>query len=346
MDRSKKKFDVAIVGATGLVGLEMLSILEERNFPVNNLYLFASDISAGEEKEFHGKPIKIQALNSETINSTKVDISFWSIGAQLSQQYIPHASKAGWISIDNSSAFRMEKEIPLAVPEVNPEVLKGTKSGAIIANPNCSTIQLVQILKPIDDAFGLKRVVVSTYQSVSGSGKLAMKELEEQTTAILNLKADKIEPSVYPHQIGFAVLPHIDDFLPNGNTKEEMKMVNESRKILSLPTLPITATCVRVPVFGSHSESVNIEVNKPIAPKEVRSLLSETPGVKIIDDPSKCLYPLNTDASGKDETFVGRIRVDDSVKHGVNLWVVSDNLRKGAALNAIQIGEYLISHNT
>ena len=342
MSPSKKAFKVAVVGATGLVGQEMLSTLEERKFPVQEILLFASEISAGESLNFKGKPIKIQALNKETIEKSGVDISLWSIGTELSKQYIPIASKKGWICIDNSAAFRMDKGVPLVVPEINPTALKRCSPGTVIANPNCSTIQLVQVLKPLHDRFTLKRVVVSTYQSVSGAGKLALQELEEQTVALLNSRT--ASPKVFPHPIAFTILPHIDDFLPNGYTKEEAKIINESRKILSLPDLAITSTCARVPVFYSHSESVNIEFQKPVNIKEIRQLLSKTPGVKVEDDPSRALYPLNTEASGKDETFVGRIRLDESVKSGINLWVVSDNLRKGAALNAVQIAELVASH--
>ena len=334
-----KKFDVAVIGATGLVGQEMISVLEERKFPINNLHLFASEISAGEKLNFSGKDITIKALNKKNIESTKVDIALWSIGNDLTKQYMPIANECGWISIDNSSAFRMEKNVPLIVPEVNKDALKGVKRGMVISNPNCSTIQLVQILKPLSDKYGLKRIVVATYQAVSGAGKLAMKELEKQTVDLLNGR--NITSEVFPHRIAFTILPHIDDFLDNLYTKEEMKVINESKKILSLPKLQITATCVRVPVFHSHSEAVNIELNKPCSVKDVTSLLSKTAGVKVIDDPKKFKYPLNFEAAGGDETYVGRIRLDESVENGINLWIVSDNLRKGAALNAVQIAEII-----
>lgn len=336
---NKMKFDVAVVGATGLVGQEMLSILEEREFPIKNLYPFASEISAGEKIHFNGKDITIIALNKKNVESTKVDLALWSIGSELSLEYIPLAIKAKWINIDNSAAFRMEKDVPLIVPEVNGDTLNDIKRGMVIANPNCSTIQLVQILKPLNDRYELKRVVVSTYQAVSGAGKLAMKELEEQTVDLLNGRS--ISSQVFPHQIAFTILPHIDDFLENLYTKEEMKVINESRKILNLPELKITSTCARVPVFHSHSEAVNIEFKKPCSLKDVRSLLSGTEGVKIVDDPKRFVYPLNVEATGKNETYVGRIRLDESVESGVNLWIVSDNLRKGAALNAVQIAELI-----
>lgn len=337
MVTKKTSFNIAVVGATGLVGQEMVSVLEERKFSVKTLYPFASEISAGEKIAFNGREVTIMALNKKNIESTNVDIALWSIGSELSLQYIPIATKAKWINIDNSAAYRMEKDVPLIVPEVNKADLIGVKSGMVIANPNCSTIQLVQVLKPLSDKFGLKRVVVSTFQSVSGAGKLAMKELEDQTVNLLNGK--KISKQVFPHQIAFAILPHIDDFLDNLYTKEEMKVINESKKILNLPNLKITSTCVRVPVFHGHSEAVNIEFNKPCTLKDVRSLLSNTEGVKIADDPKRSIYPLNVEATGKDETYVGRIRLDESVENGINLWIVSDNLRKGAALNAVQIAE-------
>ncbi|OGQ34539.1 MAG: aspartate-semialdehyde dehydrogenase [Deltaproteobacteria bacterium RIFCSPHIGHO2_12_FULL_43_9] len=333
------KLDVAVVGATGLVGQEMLSILEERKFPVKNLYPFASEISAGEKVKFNGEEVTILPLNKKNIESTSVDIALWSIGSELSLEYIPVAIKAKWINIDNSAAFRMEKDVPLIVPEVNGDKLNSVKRGMVIANPNCSTIQLVQILKPLHDQYGLKRVVVATYQSVSGAGKLAMKELEEQTVNLLNGRS--ISKQVFPHQIAFTILPHIDDFLDNLYTKEEMKVINESRKILALPDLKITSTCARVPVFYSHSEAVNIEFRKSCSLKDVRSLLSHTEGVKIADDPKRFVYPLNVEATGKNETYVGRIRLDESVESGINLWIVSDNLRKGAALNAVQIAELI-----
>jgi len=334
-------FRVAVIGATGLVGKEMLAILEERNFPVKEIFLFASELSAGEKIPFRGEEIEIRALNNDSISSTEVDISLWSIGAELSKKYIPLASKNGWICIDNSSAFRMDDEVPLIVPEVNAPAVQECVPGLIIANPNCSTIQLVQILKPLHKQFDLKRVVLATYQSVSGAGKRGSEELGDQTVKLLN--SQKVESKVFPHPIAFTILPQIDDFLPDGYTKEEVKVMNETRKILELPDLPITATCARVPVFSSHSEAVNIEFNERITVEEVRELLSQTPGVKVEDDPTRSVYPLNTEAAGKDETFVGRIRIDESVEHGINLWIVSDNLRKGAALNAVQIAEMVSS---
>jgi aspartate-semialdehyde dehydrogenase len=327
---------VAIVGATGAVGEEMRKILEERGFPLSSLKLLASHRSKGKRLDFKGEEIVVEELNEKSFKD--VDIALFSAGASVSKEFVPFAIQNDCIVIDNSSAFRMEKEVPLVVPEVNPEDLKNHRG--IIANPNCSTIQMVVALKPLHDNFILKRVVVTTFQSVSGTGRKAIHELYEQSKAFL--KKRPLKKGVYPHQIAFNVLPHIDVFLENSYTKEEMKMVNETRKIMHLPELRITATCVRVPVFISHSESVNIETEREISAEKAREILSSAPGIKVEDDPSQNLYPLPINATGKDFTYIGRIRKDESVQNGLNFWIVSDNLRKGAALNAVQIGETLI----
>ncbi len=329
-------YRVAIVGATGAVGEEMRKILEERNFPVSSLKLLASYRSKGKRLNFKSEEISVGELNETSFKN--VDMALFSAGASISREFAPLAAKNDCIVIDNSSAFRMEKDVPLVVPEVNPEDLKNHQG--IIANPNCSTIQMVVVLKPLHDNFKLKRVVVTTFQSVSGTGKKAIQELYEQSKDFLEGKP--LKKNVYPHQIAFNILPHIDVFLENAYTKEEMKMVNETRKIMHLPELKITATCARVPVFVSHSESVNIETEKEISVEKAREILSSAPGIKVEDNPSKNLYPLPIRAAGKDYTYVGRIRKDESIENGLNLWIVSDNLRKGAALNAVQIGETLI----
>jgi aspartate-semialdehyde dehydrogenase len=334
----KEKYNVAVVGATGAVGNEMISILEERNFPVDRLKLLASTRGAGTRMEFHGKPYTVEVLNENSFAG--VDIGLFSPGGSVSQKFAPVAGKAGCVVIDNTSAFRMDPEVPLVVPEVNPHAIAHYKAKNIIANPNCSTIQMVVALKPIHDAAKIRRIVVSTYQSVSGTGKRAIRELENQVLAIY--KQQEIKKEVYPHQIAFNCLPHIDVFLDNGYTKEEMKMVNETRKIMEDDTIRVTATTVRVPVFYSHSEAVNIETEKKLTADEVRKILSRAPGVLVVDNPKFAEYPLAIDAAGKDETFVGRIREDESIPNGINLWVVSDNIRKGAALNAVQIAEILI----
>lgn len=332
-----RQYNVAVVGATGAVGSEMIKTLSQRDFPVKELRPLASSRSAGRSIEFKGEEITVSELKKGSFEG--IDIALFSAGGGVSKEFAPIAAKAGVVVIDNSSAFRMEPDIPLVVPEVNPEALKS--GPGIIANPNCSTIQMVVVLKPLHDAAGIKRVVVSTYQSVSGTGWKAMEELRIQSEAVL--KGEKVVKEVYPHQIAFNILPHIDVFLENGYTKEEMKMINETRKIIGDNSLAITATTARVPVFLSHAESVNVEFYKPLSPDQAREILSNAPGVKVIDDPSRNLYPLSIDAAGRDETFVGRIRKDESVDHGLNLWVVADNLRKGAALNAVQIAEEMIT---
>ncbi|MBI4826518.1 MAG: aspartate-semialdehyde dehydrogenase [Nitrospirae bacterium] len=339
MLKKKDKYTVAVVGATGAVGNEMVSILEERNFPVGKLRLFASERSEGNTLDFHEKPVTVEVLKADVFKG--IDIALFSAGGDRSIEFAPIAAKAGCVVIDNSSAWRMDPEVPLVVPEVNPHDLKWHKG--IIANPNCSTIQMVLPLKPIHDTARIKRVVVTTFQSVSGTGKKAMDELLEQSAAFLNFK--DIKPKVYPHQIAFNCLPHIDSFLDNGYTKEEMKMINETRKILGDASLRITATTVRVPVFKCHSESVNIETEKKLSADEVRALLSGTDGIIVYDAPEKNIYPLPIYVAGKDETYIGRIREDESVENGINMWIVADNIRKGAALNAVQIAEKLIEKN-
>lgn len=334
----KKAYNVAIAGATGMVGKEFLKILEERKFPVGELKLLASERSAGTRMEFKGKYYPVTLLDAETFKG--VDIGLFSPGAQVSAIHAPRAAKAGCVVVDNTSHFRMDPDVPLVVPEVNPGDIAKYKKKMIIANPNCSTIQMVVALKPIHDAFKIKRIVVSTYQSVSGAGKEAMEELSDQVRSLFNMKA--AEAKVFPHAIAFNCLPQIDSFLDNGYTKEEMKMVDETKKIMGDNSIKITATAVRVPVFIGHSESVNIETERPISPEEVRRLLEKAPGVKVLDDTKNKIYPMPVDAAERDETFVGRIRRDDTVPNGINMWIVADNLRKGAALNAVQIAEILI----
>jgi aspartate-semialdehyde dehydrogenase len=336
MLKKKDRYVVAVVGATGAVGNEMISILEERNFPVESLRLFASERSEGIELEFSGQKISVETLNEDSFKG--IDIALFSAGAERSKIWAPIAAQSGCVVVDNSSQWRMDPDVPLVVPEVNAHDLKWHKG--IIANPNCSTIQMVVALKPIHDAAKIKRVVVTTFQSVSGTGKKAMDELLQQTADLLNFRP--IQKNVYPHQIAFNVLPHIDKFLENGYTKEEMKMVNETKKIMGDNSIRVTATTVRVPVFRGHSESVNIETEKKLTAEDVRKILSAAPGIVVLDEPEKNIYPLPVDCAGKDPVYVGRIREDESIESGINIWIVSDNLRKGAALNAVQIAEELI----
>lgn len=338
---SPRELRVAVVGATGAVGREMVAVLEERQFPVSELIPLASERSVGLELEFHGSPVTVQKLDRDSFKG--VDVALFSAGGDVSKEYAPYAIADGCIVIDNSSQWRMHDGIPLIVPEVNSNALRDALNkrpaghGLIIANPNCSTIQLVVVLKPIMDTVGLERVVVSTYQAVSGAGQKGMDELFEQVGSIFN--QEECKPKKFPHQIAFNCIPHIDVFLENGYTKEEMKMVLESRKIMECHDLRITTTCVRVPVFCCHSESVNIETKKPLSPEMARELLSKSPGIIVLDDTSNNDYPMNIELGGTDATYVGRIRKDESVVNGLNLWVVADNLRKGAALNAVQIAE-------
>lgn len=325
-----RKYNVAIVGIRGAVGQEMYKILKERNFPVNQLKLLSSSIAEGEGLSIDG--IEYEKLTKDSFQG--IDIGLFSPGAAVSKEFAPHAVKAGCIVIDNTSQFRMDPDVPLVVPEVNPEDI-GNQKG-IIANPNCSTIQMVVALKPLHDYAKIKRVVVSTYQSVSGAGTPAIEELKLQT------KNKNHAPSAFLHPIAFNLIPHIDVPERDFYTKEEIKMVNETVKIMHDANIKVTATCVRVPVFRAHSESINIETERKITREKAIELLSKAPGVKVIDDLNNSLYPLPIDAEGKDDTFVGRIREDNSRENCLNLWVVSDNLRKGAALNAIQIAEELI----
>jgi aspartate-semialdehyde dehydrogenase len=336
MLKKKDRYIVAVVGATGAVGNEMIRVLEERKFPVEKLRLFASERSAGKSIAYNGTDVAVELLTDKVFSG--IDIALFSAGGDRSKTYAPAAAKAGCVVVDNSSAWRMDPEVPLVVPEVNPHDLDWHKG--IIANPNCSTIQMVVVLKPIHDAAKIKRVIVTTFQSVSGTGKKAMDELLNQTSEILNFK--DVTPSVYPHQIAFNCLPHIDTFMEDGYTKEEIKMVNETKKILGDDSVKVSATTVRVPVFRCHSEALNIETEKKLDPNDVRALLSTAPGIIVYDAPEKNIYPLPTVSADKDEVYVGRIRNDDTIANGINMWIAADNLRKGAALNAVQIAEVLI----
>ena len=334
-----KTFDVVIVGATGAVGEALIEILEQRNFPVGELYLLASERSAGSSLKFKNKSINVSDLAE--FDFSKAQIGLFSAGGSISEVYAPKAAAAGCIVIDNTSHFRYDDDIPLVVPEVNPEAIAGYTTRNIIANPNCSTIQMLVALKPIHDAAGIKRISVSTYQAVSGTGKSAIEELAGQTAQLLNGREAKTE--VYPQQIAFNALPQIDVFLENGYTKEEMKMVWETKKIFADEEIGVSATCVRVPVFYGHSEAVQIETKKEISETDARALLESAAGVTVIDERSDGGYPTAVKhASGQDDVFVGRLRKDISMPNGLNLWVVSDNVRKGAALNSVQIAEVLI----
>ena len=328
-----KKYNVAVVGATGMVGRTFLKVLEELQLPVENYYLMASKRSAGSKVEFMGKEYVIEELTEKSFDKD-IDIAFFSAGGSTSEKFAPIAASKGVVVIDNSSAWRMDPTVPLVVPEVNPDDI--LKHNGIIANPNCSTIQAMVALKPLHDKYTIKRVVYSTYQAVSGAGMAGWQDLEG------GLKGEA--PKKFPHPIANNCLPHIDVFLPNGYTKEEMKMVNETRKILGDDSIRITATTVRVPVFNSHSESINLEFEKQFDIDELKKVLAEAPGIVVQDDPENNVYPLATNATGTNETYVGRIRRDESVESGVNLWVVADNIRKGAAANAVQIAQKLISY--
>jgi aspartate-semialdehyde dehydrogenase len=326
---------VAVVGATGAVGTEMIEVLEERKFPVTRLVPLASTRSAGGTVIFEGNEVPIEVLTKDSFAG--VDIALFSAGAELSREFAPIAVKAGAVVIDNSAAWRMTPEVPLVVPEVNAHDIQRHKG--IIANPNCSTIQMVVALKPLHDQAKIKRIVVTTFQSVSGTGKDAMDELMAECQDLLSFKS--ASPKVYPYQIAFNCLPQIDDFLPSGYTKEEMKMVHETRKIMGDQSIHVTATTVRVPVYVGHSEAVNIETERKLSANEARAILSTAPGVLLYDDPAHKIYPMPLEVAGKDEVYVGRVREDESIANGLNLWVVADNLRKGAALNAVQIAEHL-----
>ena len=331
------KFKVAIAGATGNVGREMLDVLAERRFPVSEVIALASSRSVGHEVSFGDKVLKCR--NLETYDFTDTDICLMSAGGEVSRVHSPRIGAKGCVVIDNSSAFRLDPEVPLIVPEVNAGAVAGFVNKYIIANPNCSTAQLVVALKPLHDRANILRVVVSTYQSVSGAGKEAMDELFAQTRAIY--VSDPIEAKKFPKRIAFNVIPHIDVFMEDGFTKEEWKMTAETKKILD-PKIKLVATCVRVPVFIGHSEAVNIEFERPISPEEAREILREAPGVLVIDKREPGGYITPHEAAGEDATYVSRIRCDPTVEHGLALWVVSDNLRKGAALNAVQIAEALV----
>ncbi len=333
-----KQCNVAVVGATGAVGQQMLEVLAERNFPIKELRLLASERSVGKFLEFNGEQHMVQLLDKDAFEG--IDIALFSAGGARSEEFCPIAAAAGAICIDNSSAWRMDSEVPLVVPEVNPKDIAQYSKKGIIANPNCSTIQMVVALKPLHDAAKLKRVVVSTYQAVSGTGRNAIDELRMQSGELLNGRP--ADCKVYPHQIAFNCLPQIDDFLDNGYTKEEMKMVNETRKIFGDDTIGVTATTVRVPVFYSHSESINIETEQKLSAAQAREILAVSAGVQVVDDIANLEYPLAVAAAGQDLTLVGRIREDESIANGLNLWVVADNLRKGAATNAVQIAEIVL----
>ena len=335
--KRKALYTVAVVGASGAVGTEMIEILEERKFPVGELRPLVSARSAGTSISFRDHDVLLHELTA--LSFAGVDLALFSAGAEISRKFAPLAVQAGAIVIDNSAAWRMDPKVPLVVPEVNKEDL--ARHEGLIANPNCSTIQMVVVLQPLHKAARIKRIVVTTFQSVSGTGKEAMDELLEESRDLLSFK--EVTPSIYPHQIAFNCLPHIDDFLPTGYTKEEMKMLDETRKIMGDDSIQVTATTVRVPVYVGHSESVNIETQMKLSANEARALLAEAPGVMVYDDPVHKIYPTPIDVAGKDDVYVGRIREDESIPNGLNLWIVADNLRKGAALNAVQIAEALIA---
>lgn len=328
-----KKINLAVVGATGMVGRTFLKILEERQLPIENFYVMASARSAGSTITFNGKEYVVEELTEHSFDK-HIDIALFSAGGSTSAKFAPIAAEKGCIVIDNSAQWRMDPEVPLVVPEVNPEDITWNKG--IIANPNCSTIQAMVPLKALDDKYKIKRVVYSTYQAVSGAGVAGWSDLEN------GLKGEA--PKKFPHPIANNCIPHIDVFLENGYTKEEMKMIWETRKILHNQDMKVTATTVRVPVFNSHSESINVEFENPVDIKEATELLKNTPGVIVVDDVNNNQYPLAIDATGHDEIFVGRIRRDESVENGINLWVVADNIRKGAATNAVQIAEVIIKN--
>ena len=333
---AQKSLKVAVVGATGAVGNLMVKVLEERSFPVGELTLLASARSLGKTLPFKGTELPVQELREDSFAS--IQVALFSAGGSVSKKFAPLAAAAGCVVIDNSSAFRMDPTVPLIVPEVNPDAVAPHPN--IIANPNCSTIQMVVALKPIYDAAGIKRIVVTTFQAVSGTGKRAIEELRQQVSDVV--QGREVQREIYPHQIAFNCFPHIGAFLENGYTEEEMKMVNETQKIFGDPEIAVCATTVRVPVYFGHSESVNIETKTPIAVDRVRALLEKAPGVRVVDEVAKARYPIPLEAEGTDETLVGRIRQDPSVANGLVMWVVADNIRKGAATNAVQIAELLL----
>jgi len=333
-----KHYNVAILGATGAVGRTMLKVLEERNFPIEELRLLASERSAGTEIEFKGNKYVVEAVTPESFEG--IDIALFSAGSSRSKIWAPVAAEKGAVVIDNSSAFRMEPDVPLVVPEVNSDDVHLHKG--IIANPNCSTIQMVVALYPIHKKKRIKKIIVSTYQAVSGAGAKAIEDLEKETKS--KFEGKHYYPEALPASIAFNVIPRIDVFMENGYTKEEMKMLNETKKIMHAPDIKVSATCVRVPVFVGHSESVTVETEEPITPEEARKILKEAPGVIVEDDPENNVYPMPIDVEGKDDVFVGRIRKDLAFENGLSMWVVADNLRKGAATNAVQIAEVLIKY--
>ena len=330
------EYRVAIVGATGLVGTEFIKVLVQRGFPMSSVELLASERSAGKRLQFAGREIEVKETTARSFEG--VDIALFSAGASVSRRFAPDAVNAGAVVIDNSSAFRMDDDVPLVVPEVNPDDIRLHRG--IIANPNCSTIQMVVALDPLHRVNPIRRIVVDTYQSVSGAKTVAVEELTQQARQVLDGR--QVSPKVFSHQIAFNVLPEIDVFLENGYTREEWKMVEETRKIMHAPEIAVSATCVRVPVFVGHSEAIHVEFERPMSPAEARDILARAPGVKVIDDPAAGLYPQAWSSAGTDDVFVGRIRQDASLPGGLAMWVVSDNVRKGAALNAVQIAEEMI----
>jgi aspartate-semialdehyde dehydrogenase len=335
----RSRLAVAVVGATGAVGRAMLSTLEARNFPATEVIAFASSRSAGDTVPYNGGELTVRELKKNSFEG--VDLALFSAGGERSEEFAPYAVASGCVVIDNSNAWRMDERCPLVVPEVNPDALDS--HNGLIANPNCSTIQMALILKPLHDVAKIRRVIVSTYQAVSGTGQKAIEELDKQVRQMFNMQQPEAE--VYPYQIAFNCLPQIDVFMPNDYTREEMKMTNETMKIMGDNSIKVTATCVRVPVFYSHSEALNIETQKKLTPADARVILSQSPGVQVVDNPSMKLYPMPIEAAGEYDVFVGRIREDESIANGLNMWVVGDNVLKGAALNAVQIAELLLERD-
>lgn len=334
-----KEFRVAIVGATGMVGQAFIKVLEQRKFPMKEVYLYASDRSAGRKLPVNHSYVEVKETSSDSFKN--IDIALFSAGADISKQFSPIAAQSGAVVIDNSAAFRMDDTVPLVVPEINAEDIKSHRG--IIANPNCSTIQMVVALYPLHRVNPIKRITAATYQSVSGTGAAAVEELSTQTKLLL--KGLNVTSQVYPHQIAFNLLPEIDSFMDNGYTREEWKMLQETRKIMHAPDIQVSATCVRVPVFIGHAVAVHAEFSQPITPEEAMKILSAAPGVKVIDEPTRSLYPYPAMAAGTDDTYVGRIRKDASHPNGLALWIVADNIRKGAALNAVQIAEEMMKRD-